>query len=152
MKDWIDKFFNRRPEAPDEREIRPELFKQPINPSATVGSMVLYGLMVSTAMILIYWYIATVRGGGDMFNLIFLLVWIFAMYPIYLMYNRYQQHQEKIETNSLCAKCRNYEETGLLCSLYDEHVAANYTPCDGIDWQPLPGYSRDQDDQDEVTP
>ncbi len=149
MKEWIDKWFNRSPEAPDEREIRPELFRNPINPSVTIGSIVLYALMVSTALILIYWYVAATRGGGDMTNLVFIMIWLFVLYPIIPMHKRYKQQHRKIETNSLCAKCRNYEETSLLCRLYDEHVAANYTPCEGIDWQPLPGYRPDQEDQDD---
>ncbi len=149
MFDKFRQFFNRKILGPDERELYPHLFRQPINPAVTIGSIVLYCIVATAATLLVYWYIFEFQDASESWHLAFFAAWIVAMYPTLRMYETYKKQSKKIEENALCSTCRNYEETGLLCRLYDEHVSANYTPCEGNDWQPRPGMARDDDSDDE---
>jgi len=102
-----------------------------------MGGIVYWGLIRTAAMIIILWL------SYDYFQEKFF--WIFASIAIYLViihpivsqYKEFTSKNIEIINNSLCSKCKHFDETAVLCMKYDQHPTDEFTPCDGIDWEPL---------------
>jgi glucan phosphoethanolaminetransferase (alkaline phosphatase superfamily) len=100
-----------------------------------MGGIVYWGLLRTAAMIILLWL------SYDYFQEKFF--WIFASIAVYLIiiqpivsqYNEFTRKNKNVIKNSLCSKCKHFNETAVLCMKYDEHPNEDYTPCDGIDWE-----------------
>jgi hypothetical protein len=122
------------PPAPDERDIAPQMF--PVRPPRiTMGSIVLYTLIKTGVMILGSWFAVEYFRLPEYWYLALFAVWLFAVYPAFLQYQKFQEDAEKIKKDSLCASCKHYDSTGIICTIYDEHVTPHHIPCEGNDWE-----------------
>ena len=78
------------------------------------------------------------------------VIWLLVVYPAFAQYQRFKAETRILEANTLCAKCRHFDETGHFCKLLDEHVSLTYTPCGGESWEAKQQFRRDEDNQDET--
>jgi len=46
----------------------------------------------------------------------------------------YAQNREIIE-NSICSKCRHFDESAVLCTKYESHPKPGYIPCGGKEFE-----------------
>ena len=118
-------------DAPDERKIAPQIFK----PRVTIGSIVLYALIKITLMMLGGWFIIEFYSMQQYWWILLLSIILLALLPAYQQYEIYQEQSKIIQKNSLCATCRHYDDSGIVCTIMDEHVSAHYTPCGGAGWE-----------------
>lgn len=117
--------------SPDERDLHPHLFK----PKNTTGSIVFLGLMKVGAIMLVSWFLVERFSLYSYSWIVLLALWVLAIYPAFLDFQKFKLASKIIEENSLCAKCKFFDETGLLCTIFDEHVSATHTPCGGVEWE-----------------
>jgi hypothetical protein len=134
----------------DERELYPHLFPNykpdPI-PEVTVGSIITWFLIKLGLLILILWFLFE-RFRLQEYWLVGLgVIWLVVVYPAFMQYQRFKAQTRILEANTLCAKCRHFDETGHFCTLLDEHVSLTYTPCGGESWEAKPRFSQDDDDE-----
>ena len=61
---------------------------------------------------------------------------MFVLYPAYSEYVKFRENKVKKMEGTLCATCRHYDETAVLCMKYDKHPTPDYIPCGGNDWEP----------------
>lgn len=105
-------------------------------PVITMGSIV-WGVLLRSFVILLltafviqkyslqeYWW-------GALF-----IIWAFAAFPGYRQYQKFNERMDDFKESTLCGSCRNFEPSGQLCKIYDEHVSKNHIPCDGESWEP----------------
>lgn len=128
---YIQKYFSSSGNAPDERMIAPQAFK----PKVTIGSIVLYALLKTTALMLSGWFVVEYYNMYQYWWMLLLGIFLLAILPAYQQYEVYREQSTVIEQNSLCATCRYYDDSGILCTMMDEHVSAQHTPCGGAGWE-----------------
>lgn len=127
------------PEGPDERELYPHLFPGKYTPRDTVGSIVFWALLKTAILVIVVWILTDYYSlRGQLWFSLF-SIWLIAFWPAWRQYQRYANAQKLINENSLCAKCRHYNGSAIVCTLLDEHVSARHTPCEGESWEARPG-------------
>lgn len=127
----VQDYFNPDGDAPDERKIAPQVFK----PKVTIGSIVLYALLKITALMLVGWFLIEHYDMHQYWWLLLMSMLILAILPAYQQYEVYREQSKIIAKNSLCATCRHYDDSAIVCTIMDEHVSAQYTPCGGAGWE-----------------
>jgi hypothetical protein len=148
MMDKLDKFLEqlgtriRTARLPDERKMYPHLFRSTAEPELTVGTIVFRALVKVTIIVLLSWLVM------EQFSLwlhrhLFLppamaalaLIYFIAVLPAYQQYQRFYRDSKRLVGDTLCAKCRHFDSTGIICTLYDEHISRFHTPCGGDAWE-----------------
>lgn len=140
---------SRRAAAPDERELYPHLFpnyKPDPTPEITVGSILLWAILKLALAIALIWFVFERFGLYEYWLVGLGLIWLTVVYPAFMQYQRFKKQTEILQENTLCAKCRHFDETGHFCKLLDEHVSVNYTPCGGESWEARQTFGNDDDD------
>jgi hypothetical protein len=133
----------------DERELYPHLFPnykpEPI-PEITVGSIITWFLIKLGLLILVLWFLFE-RFRLQEYWLVGLgVIWLLVVYPAFMQYQRFKVQTRILQANTLCAKCRHFDETGHFCKLLDEHVSLTYTPCGGESWEANQRFNQDDED------
>lgn len=137
----IEDFFksdDSKGEAPDEKQKQPHLFKFAINPKITMGSIVLFAILKTAIVLLLSWFLLERYRMMDYWWISLLAIFIIAIYPALRQYKKFSEESEVVEKESLCATCKHFNSLGIICNLYDEHIAGDYVPCEGLEWQPKP--------------
>ncbi|MBI5645668.1 MAG: hypothetical protein HY962_01950 [Ignavibacteriae bacterium] len=114
----------------------------------TIGSIVAWALLRAALVVLVAllafeylrWIDYSLWWGITAVSL-----YAFVVHPIQVQYRLYREETRKVLSGTLCASCRHFEETGVLCAKLDEHVTEEYIPCDGELWEPKPGYGDDDE-------
>ena len=127
----IQNLFNSGNDAPDERKIAPQIFK----PKVTIGSIVLFALLKTTVLMLGGWFVVEYYNMQQYWWILLMSILLLAILPAYQQYEIYREQSKVIEKNSLCATCRYYDDSGIMCTMMDEHVSATHTPCGGAGWE-----------------
>lgn len=105
-------------------------------PVVTHGTII-WGLILRSAIVVVVTIILLGQyRNNDIWYLSLFLMWLFALYPGWTQYKKYENRIKKFKENTLCGSCRNFEETSQLCKIYDQHVSSNNIPCEGMDWEP----------------
>jgi hypothetical protein len=105
-------------------------------PRFTTGSIVLGALMRTAFIVIASMAIIGYYRLYDYWWWVILALWLLVAYPAYQAYKKFSTEIQDIEESTLCGSCRNFEPTGQLCRLYDEHITKDYIPCEGNDWEP----------------
>lgn len=127
----IQKLFGSGNNAPDERVLAPQVFK----PKVTIGSIVLYALLKTSVLMLGGWFVVEYYNMYQYWWILLLGIFLLGILPAYQQYEVYKEQSTIIEQNSLCATCRYYDDSGIICTMMDEHVSAQHTPCGGAGWE-----------------
>jgi hypothetical protein len=141
VKQFLKRFSARR--QPDERHLYPHIFEREerVNPQdssapeVTVGSIVLWALLKMAVLVFATWYVI------EQYRLHY--YWLVALaaivgivvIPAYRQYERFTTQTRLRSGGLLCSKCKHFDETGVLCTLYDEHVSKSHIPCGGDSWE-----------------
>ncbi|MBE0643300.1 MAG: hypothetical protein IH600_04410 [Bacteroidetes bacterium] len=65
-----------------------------------------------------------------------IMIYAAVIHPMQVQYRIYQDETKNVIDGTLCASCRYFEPTGVLCSKLDEHVSEDVIPCGGELWEP----------------
>jgi hypothetical protein len=138
----------------DERELYPHLFpnyKPEATPEITVGSILTWILLKLAVLMPLMWYLFERFRLHEYWLVGLGTIWLIVVYPAFMQYQRFKAQTKVLEANTLCAKCRHFDETGHFCKLLDEHVSLTYTPCGGESWEAKQTFGRNnQHDEDET--
>lgn len=58
-------------------------------------------------------------------------------HPAIIQYKIFHEENKNVLEDTICAQCKHFDKSAVLCIKYDEHPTENYVPCDGVDWEPL---------------
>ena len=101
-----------------------------------MGGIIYWGLLRTVVVIILLWFSYDYFDYNFFWIIFSLVVYLIIIHPIVSEYKKFIQKNKNVVTNSLCSQCKHFNESAVLCMKYDEHPADNYTPCDGIDWEP----------------
>jgi putative effector of murein hydrolase len=102
----------------------------------TTGSIIT-GVLFRTAIIIVL-----SLSLNDYFDLrsnwwfVALILWFLVAFPAYNKYKEFNNATDDLLENTLCGKCRYFDPTSQLCTIYDEHITKDYIPCGGDSWEP----------------
>lgn len=71
------------------------------------------------------WYIITIA-----------LAYGFVIHPAVIRYRKFELKYKNVTDSTICAKCKHFDISAVLCMKYDKHPTENYIPCEGKDWEP----------------
>jgi hypothetical protein len=135
-RDW----FDRPMEEPDEGEsVTDGTAPHAPRYRYTVGSIVAWALFRAAAVVigslLLYEYFRWVD--YPMWWMItIMLFYAIVIHPIQVQYRIFREETRAVMSGTLCASCKYFEPTGVVCSKLDEHVSETYIPCEGQLWEP----------------
>ena len=119
---------------------------QPKSYRNTIGSIVAWALFravfVMVGALLLYEYVRWIDY-SLWWGITAVSLYAFVVHPIQVQYRLYKEETRKVLTETLCASCRHFEETGVLCAKLDEHVTEEYIPCAGELWEPRSTFRED---------
>lgn len=72
------------------------------------------------------WYIITVA-----------LSYAVIIHPAIAGFRKFEQKNKSISESTICANCKHFDASAVLCMKHDKHPTENYIPCDGIHWEPI---------------
>lgn len=64
-----------------------------------------------------------------------LIVSLTVFLPARKSYAAFKEKQNDELSGTLCAMCKHFDATAVICLKHDEHPTREYLPCDGIDWE-----------------
>jgi len=59
------------------------------------------------------------------------------IHPAAIQYRLFLRENKDIINNSLCASCKHFDKTAVLCMEYDKHPTMQSLPCEGLSWEPV---------------
>ena len=112
------------------------------SPTLTVlhymGDIIYWGLLRFVLVVAAAWaFYSYAPNYGEWWSMFFVAVGVIVIYPAQLSYRKHQDEVKRSSLNGLCVTCRHYVPDNTLCSVTDEHVRRDYTPCDGVAWEPI---------------
>ncbi|OGU56389.1 MAG: hypothetical protein A2V66_06085 [Ignavibacteria bacterium RBG_13_36_8] len=60
-----------------------------------------------------------------------------VIHPAVVQYKLFVEQNKEIFNNSLCATCRHFDGSAVICMKYDKHPTIHKLPCEGIAWEPI---------------
>ena len=61
-----------------------------------------------------------------------------VIHPALIHYKMFKEKNKEVIESTLCSSCKHFDESAVLCMLYDKHPTKDYLPCEGTDWEPAP--------------
>lgn len=63
-------------------------------------------------------------------------IYLIIIHPAVLAFKKFEKKSKSVLDSTLCASCKHFDPSAVLCMKYDKHPTEDYIPCDGIDWEP----------------
>lgn len=101
-----------------------------------MGEIIYKTLIRLGLSLLVLWFIKNQFDEKFFWIISLLVIYFFVFHPAYLAYKRFEDENEKILTGTLCASCKHFDGSAILCMKYDRHPTENFIPCEGSDWEP----------------
>jgi len=101
-----------------------------------MGRIVYWGLIRTVITIIILWV------SYDYFNHKYWWImatigfYIVVIQPIIMQYKSFTTKNKSVINDSLCSRCKHFDETAVLCMKYDKHPTDDFVPCEGSAWEP----------------
>ncbi|MBK7868131.1 MAG: hypothetical protein IPJ75_14765 [Ignavibacteriales bacterium] len=95
-----------------------------------MGKLVIESLVRLVVVLVVVFLIRTALP-DDKFWLILTIAAILAgvVLPAYTGYKKFYAQNREIIENSICSKCRHFDESAVLCTKYESHPKPGYIPC-----------------------
>lgn len=102
-----------------------------------MGGIIYWGLVRTAIMIILLWISYGYFDKQFFWIIASIAIYLIIIHPIVAQYKAFVAKNKEVINNSLCSKCKHFNDTAVLCMKYDQHPTDEFTPCDGIDWEPL---------------
>ncbi len=101
-----------------------------------MGEIIWYSILRFGLIIVLLWLTYDYWGERYFALIGFLSILFFVVYPAILWYKKFIEKNKNVVEQSLCASCKHFDPSAVLCMKYDKHPTENYLPCEGNDWEP----------------
>ena len=101
-----------------------------------MGAIVYKGLIRTGIAIVIIWFLASYLQTQFFWIIAATLFYLIVFHPAILQYKKFEESKIKKMEGTICATCRHYDETAVLCMKYDKHPTPDNIPCNGVHWEP----------------
>ncbi len=94
-----------------------------------MGNIVLWTLIRLVILIPALWYYSENYSGRFDWAVLSISIYLIIIHPIISAYKIFEENNKKVIEESLCSKCKHFDESAVLCMKFDEHPKENYIPC-----------------------
>ncbi len=101
-----------------------------------MGSIVYTALIRTAFAIAIIWYLNNTYETRFIWLIAAALIYLLVVQPAIFQYKKFQEEKVNKMEGTLCATCKHYDPTAVLCLKYDQHPNQDFIPCQGNDWEP----------------
>jgi hypothetical protein len=102
----------------------------------TMGEIVFWTLIRISLSIPFVWILKNYLDYSIWWITAIFILYGIVIHPAILRYRKFEDKNKNIFESSLCASCRHFEKSAVLCIKHDKHPTQNYLPCEGLDWEP----------------
>lgn len=101
-----------------------------------MGEIIYWLLIRMAVVILALWYISENFYFKFFWTFGFIIIYLAVFHPAYVKYKKFIHKNKPILEDTLCSKCKHFDETAVLCMKHDKHPDENFIPCEGEHWDP----------------
>ena len=101
-----------------------------------MGKIVYWGLIRIIITIIILWISYDYSNNKYWWIIASIGFYFVVVHPIISQYKIFTEKNKTVLNDSLCSKCKHFDETAVLCLKYDKHPTEDFIPCEGTDWEP----------------
>ena len=101
-----------------------------------MGGIVYWTMIRIVIVIPVIWFLL------DLLNYKYWQIWSFVIiyavviHPAYVGYKKFTETNREIFEDTICASCKHFDKSAVLCMKYDKHPKPDDIPCQGFDWEP----------------
>ena len=107
-------------------------------PTVTTGSII-WGILLRSAIIIaITTFVVMFLEKRELWWFSIFIFWFVVLYPAYKQHYKFHDRIKKLQSDTLCGKCKFFVAESQLCSVLDEHIGLNTVPCEGEGWEASP--------------
>lgn len=101
-----------------------------------MGEIVYYTLIRTLITIAFLWFLKSYLD-FELWIIVSLLgVYLVIIHPAINSYKKFSERSRGVVDSTLCASCKHFDESAVLCLKYDQHPTEDYIPCEGTAWEP----------------
>jgi glucan phosphoethanolaminetransferase (alkaline phosphatase superfamily) len=101
-----------------------------------MGEIIFWGIIRTGLLILALWFSFDFIDYKFWWSAAIISIYVIIIHPAIIQMQLFKEKNKRILTDTLCSRCKHFDETAILCTKYDQHPTAHYVPCDGVDWEP----------------
>lgn len=102
-----------------------------------MGKIVFWSLIRIAALIPVLWIAIDWIDYKFWWILSAMAVYGVVFHPAIIQYRIFKEENREVLEDTICSRCKHFDQSAVLCLKYDEHPKEDYIPCNGIDWEPL---------------
>jgi len=106
------------------------------SPTVTTGSIVWGVILRSSIVIIITLFLVNRYDFYEYWWYSFFAIWFFVGFPAYRQFSKFNERMKVLSEETLCGKCKHFNQGAQTCQIYDVHVSKNHIPCEGMEWEP----------------
>lgn len=101
-----------------------------------MGEIVFWTIIRTGFLIVILWFSKDIWGEKYFWIIVSLSFYLFVISPAVTFYRKFFEKNSDVIELSLCASCKHFDKSAVLCMKYDKHPTKDFIPCDGVAWEP----------------
>jgi hypothetical protein len=101
-----------------------------------LGSIAFWTLIRTAVLIPVLWYYASNFESRYNWAVLVISVYLVIIHPIIIQYKNFSEKNKTVIEDSLCSRCKHFDESAVLCMKYDKHPTENYIPCETRAFEP----------------
>lgn len=101
-----------------------------------MGNIALWTLIRLAILIPALMYFSSLYNGRYNWAILVIAIYLVIIHPIIVQYKNFKEKNKEVVEDSLCSRCRHFDETAVLCMKYDQHPTKDYIPCNTFDFEP----------------
>lgn len=102
-----------------------------------MGRIIYWTLIRLAILIPALWISADWMDYKFWWSIAIIVFYLFIIHPVYIQYKKFVDTNKEVITDTICGQCKHFDESAVLCMLYDKHPTVDDIPCDGVDWEPV---------------
>jgi len=101
-----------------------------------MGAIIYRALIRIAFLIPALWYLLDWINPKYWWFVIAIAVYGIVLHPGILQYKFFVEQTKEVVDNSLCATCKHFDKSAVVCMKYDKHPTIDNIPCKGVAWEP----------------
>ncbi len=101
-----------------------------------MGEIVYWTLIRLIILIPLVWFLQAYIDFKFWWIISLTFIYVIVIHPAFIKYKKFEEKNKDVNENSLCASCKHYNKSAVLCMKYDKHPSMTFVPCNGVDWEP----------------
>lgn len=100
-----------------------------------MGDIIFWALIRTVVLVPTLWYLLSFFKYENWILWSAFAIYLVVIHPAITQYQKFVRQNREVVSDTLCASCKHFDESAVLCMKHDKHPTKEYIPCDGIHWE-----------------